>query len=149
MSNLETRLESLENQVHGASLTQAGRTLDQIGLFYYILAGISALFACFPMIHVAVGLMVMFAPARPGDPHPMAFGAMFVVLGSMFILLGWTYAFFLFLAGKNLKARTRPTLVTVMACLSCINMPFGTALGIYTLIEMNKPEVRNLFKQPI
>lgn len=147
MSDVETRLSNLESEVHATRMTQAARTLDQLSVFYYVLAGVSAFFALFPIFHVVIGFMMMFAPHRSNEPSPAIIGGMFVGIGMTIILMGFAYAAFLVVAGRNLKRRTRPTLVTVAAALSCMNMPLGTALGIYTLIELNKPEVRNLFKE--
>lgn len=145
MNELETRLESLE---HGEKVAGASRMLDHLGIFFYVLAGLTAFFAMIPILHVLIGVMFLMAPPshHAGDPPPAFLGGMFVVIGSMCVLLGLAYSALLAIAGRNLRARTRPTLVTVAAVLSCLNMPFGTALGIITLIELNKPEVRNLFK---
>lgn len=133
-----------------APLGRNDRTLDSLGIFYYVLAGVSALFACIPIFHVLMGLFVMFAPARPGqEAEGVIAGGVLVAMGITFILVGWAYAAMLFFAGKYLRARTRPTFVQVAAALSCLNMPFGTVLGILTLIELNKPEVSNQFKRPM
>jgi len=32
-----------------------------------------------------------------------------------------------------------------MAAIACINMPFGTALGVFTLIVLARPTVKALF----
>lgn len=144
MSNLETRIDQLEQQVQSG----ANKQLDHLGIFFYVLAGMSALFACIPILHFLLGVFIMFAPTRPGEGgEDKVVGVIFILVAGCIILLGWAYAALLFYAGRGLRTRTRPTLVTVAAALSCLNMPFGTALGVITLIEMNKPEIRNLFKR--
>ena len=59
--------------------------------------------------------------------------------------MGWTYAIAMAVTGKFLGAHRRHTFCMVMAALSCLFMPFGTILGIFTLIVLSKPEVRELF----
>jgi hypothetical protein len=37
----------------------------------------------------------------------------------------------------------------VGAALACTLMPFGTVLGVFTIIVLSRPSVRVLFSQPI
>ena len=99
-----------------------GEYLDLLGIFHYILAGIIALFACFPFIHVIVGLtLVLGLPDKStvgeGPAQilliPNLIGWMFLLIGRMFIIMGWSVAGFLLLAGNNLRGRKRHTLCLV------------------------------------
>ncbi len=38
------------------------------------------------------------------------------------------------------------TFVIVIAALSCAFFPFGTVLGVFTIIILSKPEVKSLFQ---
>ena len=49
------------------------------------------------------------------------------------------------LQGLQLRQRRRHTFCVVMAAIGCAFMPFGTVLGIFTLIVLTKPTVRSLF----
>jgi hypothetical protein len=73
---------------------------------------------------------------------------MFVIMGSVFILFGWSSAILILIAGKKLKARRNRIFCMVVAGLECIFMPFGTILGIFTLLLLNRESVRRAFDSP-
>jgi hypothetical protein len=126
-------------------MTEDERQLDLLSTFHYIVGGIAALFACFPLIHVAIGLMMVFSDFN-GDAPPPFFGWLFVGLGGMFILLGWAIAVLIIIAGKKLRKRTSRTYCLVVGGLECLMMPFGTILGVFTIITLTKDSVRKLFE---
>jgi hypothetical protein len=77
---------------------------------HYIDAAITALFACFPLIHVSIGLFFLLNPpqVQNGEPFPaQAFGLMFLLIGGAFVLCGWAFAVCIFMAGRSLAARKR------------------------------------------
>ncbi|HLP06836.1 MAG TPA: hypothetical protein VK178_01620 [Opitutaceae bacterium] len=123
--------------------------LRLLTIFHYVVAGIAALFACFPLIHLAVGLFFILAPASmtgSGQPPPPAFlGWIFVIFASCFILAGWTFAACVLYAGRCLAKRRRLLFCQVMAGVECMFMPFGTALGVFTLLVLTRPSVKPLF----
>jgi uncharacterized membrane protein HdeD (DUF308 family) len=67
-----------------------------------------------------------------------------ISLGSFLIVLGIVKI----VSGLGLQARREwaRILTMVLAFLSLINVPFGTALGIYSIIYLMKPEMVELFK---
>lgn len=128
------------------------QNLQLLSIFHYIVAGIMALFACFPIIHLAIGLFIVFAPEQFGDqgnPPPAWFGWIFVGVASFIIALGWTIAICIFAAGRCLARRTRHTFCVVIAGVECMFMPFGTVLGVFTLIVLMRPSVKELFGRGI
>jgi hypothetical protein len=119
-----------------------------LSIFHYVLGGLTAFFGCFPIIHVAMGLFLILAPEKfgPGSQQPPAFmGWFFFILGGFFILVGWTLAILILLVGRFMGRRTRYSYCFVMACVECIFMPFGTVLGVFTIIALNRPTVKELF----
>jgi hypothetical protein len=127
--------------------------LRLLSIFHYVVAGLAALVFCFPMIHLAVGLMLLLAPPKMHPPQPdgaemmQVMGIFFVVFASAIILAGWTLATCIFVAGRNLARRRRYTFCLVMAAVTCIFMPFGTVLGVFTLIVLMRPSVKLIFEQ--
>ena len=120
-----------------------------LGICYYVLSGITAFFACFPLLHVAMGIFLVVAGPRmgtPGSPPPPAFiGWIFIILGSIIIVLGWTLAVLTFLAGRFLAKRRKYTYCVVIAALVCLQLPFGTVLGVFSFIVLLRPSVKPLF----
>ena len=133
--------------------------LKLLAIFHYVLAGLAALFGSIPIIHVLIGVMMvsgkfpMGPPSGPSSSPPSAampteFGWFFIVIGGGIILLSWVYAGLLFYAGRCLSARQKRTFCFVMACISCLHVPFGTALGVFTILVLQRPSVQALFNRP-
>jgi hypothetical protein len=123
--------------------------VDLLSLFHYVLGIITALFSCMPFIHVFIGLAMisgkMFADTSSSSP-PDAFGWIFVIMGSVFILIGWTIAICMLIAGRKLKMRKSRMFCMIVAGVECMFMPFGTVLGVFTLVGLNKESIKDMFE---
>jgi hypothetical protein len=130
------------------------RQLDLLAVFHYVLAGITGLFALFPVLHLAMGLWMVSGgfpeqAAKPGQApmDPQMFGWIFVAIASVLIAFGMTLAALLAVAGRRLKQRRSHTFCLVVAGLTCMNMPLGTVLGVFTLVVLTRPGVREAFER--
>jgi len=127
------------------------QNLWYLGLANYVFAGLSALAGCFPLIHLTFGLLLLtgaIPPPKPqqGDAPPVELiGGLFVVVASIFIVVAWTHAILLTLAGRCLQQRRWYGFCFVMACVQCASVPIGTVIGVLTIIVLVKPEVQALF----
>jgi hypothetical protein len=122
--------------------------LRLLAVFHYVVAGVAALFSMFPLIHLAMGLFIIFDADKftsKGEPPPAWFGWIFVIAASVFILIGLTMASLILMTGRFLSKRKHHTFCFVIAALECVFMPFGTVLGIFTLIILNRESVKQLF----
>jgi len=125
--------------------------LDLLAMFHYVFGGIHAFFSCIPFVHVFMGLAIVsgsFFGETKGNPPPPAIGWIFVFMGSTFILVGWTTALLTILAGRKIKAHKSRMFCMVVAGIECMFMPFGTVLGVFTLVVLNKDSVRKIFEHP-
>jgi hypothetical protein len=88
-------------------MSQDEEHLRLLSIFHYIVGGITAVMACFPILHLVIGLMLLFAPESMtdsrGGPPPKWFGAIFAGFAAAFILAGWILAVSMFLAGRFLS----------------------------------------------
>lgn len=124
--------------------------LRLLAIFHFILGGLSALCACFPFIHLAVGIGIVsgrLPVAANGSGPPAAFGWLFIVMAGAFILAGWAYAISMVMVGRLLQQRRRYLFCLVMAAISCANVPFGTCLGVFTILALARPSVKLLFEK--
>jgi len=122
--------------------------LRLLSVFHYVVAGLAGLFALFPIIHLVFGIIMIVAPGKfggKGDASPALFGWFFVVFASAFIIVGWVFASFVFTTGRFLKKRKHYMFCLVMAAVECLFMPFGTVLGVFTIIVLMRESVRQLF----
>jgi Ca2+/Na+ antiporter len=123
--------------------------LRLLSIFYYVKGGITALFACIPIIHVVLGLVFIIAPHAFGhgnDQPPAFLGWLFVILGSFLILFGWTFAVLAVITGRCLSRRKHYAFCFIVACIECLSVPFGTVLGVFTILVLNRQSVKELFK---
>ena len=125
-------------------MNQDEEHLRLLSIFHYVVGGILGFFSCIPIIHLIIGI-VMLAGAGGRDGPPPAVGLLFVMMGLTFITLGWTLAICLIVSGRRLGRRTSYKFCFVIACISCAFSPFGTVLGVFTIIVLVRPTVKELF----
>jgi hypothetical protein len=122
--------------------------LKLLSSFHYVMSGLAALFACIPIIHLVLGLFLILAPQKMGpanNPPPAFIGWFFVGFASVSILLGWAFAVLVFIAGRFIAGRKHYTFCFVAACIECLFIPFGTVLGVFTILVLNRASVKGLF----
>lgn len=123
--------------------------LKLLSIFHCVLAGVTALFASIPIFHLVFGIAIVMGqfpfPDHNGPP-PEIFGWMMIVIATLFIAMGWTFAICLLYAARCLQRRTGYTFCLIMAGLSCLFMPIGTCLGVFTIIVLLRPSVTALFE---
>jgi hypothetical protein len=128
-----------------------GRDADQLRLlsvFHYVVGGMMALFSMFPVIHLSVGIAIVcgaFDDPDQGDQLPALFGWFFIIIPLVFIISGLILATCILVAGRKLSRRSSYMYCLVIAALECMIMPFGTVLGVFTIVVLMRPNVRKLF----
>ena len=124
--------------------------LQLLSIFHYVVAGLAALFSFFPLLYTIIGTIFIFAArhgtAKSGEDVPPEFlGWIFAVIGLGLFLFGLAIAFCILIAGRSLALRKRYSFAMVMACIECIFVPFGTILGVFTIVVLSRQSVRALF----
>lgn len=119
--------------------------LRLLSIFHYVVAGVAALFACIPFIHFFLGLAMVLGAFDGKDAPPPWLGFIFMVIGGIFIVMGWAFAICVFNGGRFLARRTHYTYCLVMGAVECVFMPFGTVLGVFTIIVLMRDSVKELF----
>jgi hypothetical protein len=130
-------------------MSQDSEHLKLLAIFHYVVAGMTALFACIPFIHFFMGLAMVSGALGVSDPEVLPIGIFLMVLAGLLILAGWTLATLIAYAGRNLQRRRRYTYCLVVAGVECIFMPFGTVLGVFTIIVLMRDSVKALFESPV
>jgi hypothetical protein len=131
-------------------MNQDAEHLRLLAIFHYVVAGLAGLFSFFPLLYTTVGVIFIFAArhgtAKPGEDLPPEFlGWIFAVLGSLLFLIGIAMAICILIAGRSLALRKRYSFARVMACIECLFLPFGTILGVFTIVVLSREPVRGLF----
>ena len=122
--------------------------LRQLSIFHYIYAGLQALFSFIGLLFLGFGLALTLRPDlfQGSDPPPPFLGGLFIAIGVLALVLVLGAAFCTFLAGRYLGQRRHHTFCLVMAGINCLNLPIGTALGVFTIVVLIRPTVKALFQ---
>lgn len=132
----------------------ANRDAEQLKLlatFYYIWAGLQALGGLIGLGFVGIGLFVATSRqiAQSANPPPPwfqeLFGGIFAGIGGFFFLMFALVAALTFFAARFLSTHRHHTFCVVIAALNCFYIPLGTALGVFTILTLQRPSVRQLF----
>ena len=123
--------------------------LNLLAIFHYVVGGLAALFSFFPLFYSIIGGFLLYAAEHPGpnsqEPPPAFLGWIFIVLGAVFFLAGVTIAICILIAGRCLSRRKGYSFALVIACIECLFVPFGTILGIFTIVALSRESVKALF----
>lgn len=125
--------------------------LNTLAVLHFVYAGFLGLVGLFFVIYIVIGIAMATSggssSGSSGGPPPEAIGGIFALIGAIAMFFTWGKAALLVWSGLSLRAHRRLTLSYVVACLSCLNVPIGTALGIATLMALNRPSVKALYQQ--
>jgi hypothetical protein len=131
-------------------MNQDTEHLRLLAIFYYVVAVLAALFSLFPLIYTTIGAIFVFV-AHHGTPKlgeelpPEFLGWIFAGIGSFLFLAGIAMAICILIAGRCLSCRKAYSFALVMACIECLFVPFGTILGVFTIVALSRESVRGLF----
>ncbi|HTU91266.1 MAG TPA: hypothetical protein VMF69_14395 [Gemmataceae bacterium] len=120
-----------------------------LSIFYFVVGGLLALFSCFALIYLFMGVMFLNMPPTPGaevPPPPPEIGWIFIVFSIAALLVGWVWAAALMVAGWFLGRCRHYLYCMVMGCSALLFQPFGTVLGVFTIILLIRPNVKRLFE---
>ena len=123
--------------------------LQLLALFHFLVGGLTVLFGCIPLIHLSIGIAIIFFPdalgGRSSNQPPVLFGWLFALMGALFFACAQALAVCMILAGRFINRRGRYLFVFIVACIECALMPFGTVLGVLTIVVLSRESVKRLF----
>ena len=131
-------------------MNQDAEHLRLLAIFHYVVAGLAALFSLFPLLYTTIGAIFIsvarHGTPKPGEELPPEFlGWIFAGVGSFLFLLGVAMAICILIAGRCLSRRKCYSFALVMACIECLFVPFGTILGVFTIVALSRESVKALF----
>jgi len=76
---------------------------------------------------------------------PRVFAWLFILVPGAMMLCGWALSICILIVGTRLAQHRAWMFCLVIAGIECILMPFGTVLGVFTLVVLMKDTVKDLF----
>jgi hypothetical protein len=122
--------------------------LKLLSIFHYILGGILLLVGC--LFILQVWMVVAMATGewefRPNETRvPTQFAWVMAIFLALFLLFAWTLAVLVFLTGRKIAQRKNHLFCMVVAAMECLVNPIGTLLGVFTIIILMRPSVKEKF----
>jgi len=132
-------------------MNQDAEHLRLLAIFHYIVSGLAALFSLFPLLYTTIGAIFISIARhdtpKPGEELPPEFlGWIFVGVGSFLFLVGIAMAICILIAGRCLSRHRYYSFALVMACIECLFVPFGTILGVFTIIALSRESAKGFFE---
>ena len=131
------------------TLSRDDEQLKLLSIFHYIVGGAGVLFALMPLVHMGFGYMFLFAPEHfhnSGESPPQFFGWMFFLMGAVFFLIGQSMALAIIISGRFIARRKHYLYSFIIGCIECAFFPFGTVLGVFTIIVLSRDSVKEIYK---
>jgi ABC-type branched-subunit amino acid transport system permease subunit len=130
-------------------MSQDSEHLQLLAIFHYVVAGLAALLSFLPLFYSGIGGFLLYAARHPGpsnqQPPPAFLGWIFIAVGAVFFVAGIVMAICILITGQCLSRRKGYSFALVMACIECLFVPFGTILGVFTIVALSRESVKALF----
>ncbi len=131
--------------------TEDADQIKLLSIFHFVVAGLALIGICFLLVHYLVMNTVFSNPAlwkssKNVIPPPKEFFAIFIwfyfFMGAMLV----TAAILNVLSGIFLLQRKHRTFSLVVGGLNCLQIPFGTVLGVFTIMVLSRNSVRAAYE---
>ncbi|MCG9972800.1 hypothetical protein [Christiangramia crocea] len=129
-------------------MTAENHNLNVFRVLFLIKGIFTLLISFFPLIYIFMGLFIFNNEWQNSHEFGLT-GLAFVLFGSVIFLFLLTLGVLTLLAGKYIGDRRKYDFIFVIAILNCFTGILGILLGIFTIIELNKPQVKQLFGKPV
>jgi hypothetical protein len=123
--------------------------LKLLPIGYWVMAGFLGLYALFMLAYFGLlGTMFATFPQQGMEGPPPQFGWLFLGFGFLVFMFMAVGVWLKVMAGFWITRRRRRVGILIAAALTCVEIPFGTVLGVWTLVTMTRPGVKALFASP-
>jgi len=120
-----------------------------LATLYAVMAWLQGLSVLFLGGFLAFGIHYEAAKTAAGQSaHDASNGQAVIVMFSVMLALGLAMLLANVAAALALRRRRQLTLCKAAATLGCFGFPLGTALGVWTLLALQRPACAALFRDP-
>ncbi len=135
-------------------MNTAPHQLDTFPVLYLVKGILTLAFSLFFLIYAGMGFVFSGLSALEGQMmnvpnssspvfHP---GWIFMIIGTLGFVITIVFGVLTLRVRKLIQQRKNHQFIFVMAVLQCLTGVLGILLGIFTILELQKPEVKALFE---
>jgi hypothetical protein len=126
--------------------------LDTFPVLYLIKGILTLAFSLFFLLYAGMGFFVsgfsaLENQAMNGSAPPFNPGWIFLIVGSLGFVITIVFGILTLRVRTLIQQRKNHQFIFVVAILQCLTGVLGILLGIFTILELQKPEVKALFDE--
>lgn len=123
--------------------------LDTFKILFLIKGILTLCFSIFFLLYAGMGAFFtqVIEGSNASTPMPFNPGYIFLVIGMVGFAVSVTMGTLAILASKFIKEQRNYTFIFVVAILNSITGILGILLAVFTLIELSKPHIKELFEK--
>jgi hypothetical protein len=135
--------ESLE---HSKTYIADSEQVKILSILHYVMSGLQLFGAVSGMVFLMMGAVFASGQLPANNSNEQAamqlFGTLFLIIGSIVVLLNLATESALLYAGYSLGQWRNRTYCIVIAVIECISFPLGTLLRVFTIIVPRRETVK-------
>jgi hypothetical protein len=123
--------------------------LKLLSIFHYIVGGLACFCGLLWILYIASGIILIIASGSMASDDRMGAsigGVVAIVVGIFLFVLFEAFGILCIIAGRKYAKHEGYRFCFVLAIFTCLNFPLGTALGVFTIVVLNRPSVKALFQ---
>ncbi len=121
-----------------------------LSIGWYMAGGLTLLCGSLPILHIVMGIAIATGTLR-GSQGPEAepiFGIFLALIGLVFVLVAYAIGASIVYAGHCITKRKHRVFLFVISGIVCMFAPFGTALGVITILALTRTDLSAEFDAP-
>ena len=120
------------------------KNLEAIAIFHYVYGALNCFGGVFLLGLVGLGSFLGsdLVAGQSDEPPPAWLGGFLSALGIVLFLFVEAIGILIIYSGRCIAKRKHRTLSMVVAAFSCLSIPLGLILGIFTLVALSDEEVK-------
>ena len=132
------------------SSNNARQYLKLLSILHYFYGGLIGFLSLLFLFHFFVGLDIInspefFSTEPSGEVMSKEWGYLFAIFGAIFVIIGQIIAIITISSGRFLRRHKNYSYSFILAFFMCPFVPFGTALGVFTIIVLSRESVKELY----
>lgn len=123
--------------------------LNTFRILFLVKGVLTLCLSLFFIIYASIGYIIgaVIENNETNTQLPFNFGWIFIIIGGLGMLFCITLGVLTLLTSKYIRVLKNYNFIFAMAILNCLTGILGIVLGVFTLIELTKPEVKKLFNK--